>query len=116
MGGAAKPIAKPVALNFKKTVEEMATRAAVEEAAERARTEAHEEYLRSIYPTAADAARRQRKEHDAYATYVRSSKESPYYEPDSQEMTYAGNEEEESDGEFNADLGSTRRRGDKGIW
>lgn len=36
-----------------------------------------------------------------------------YYEH--QQMTYAGDEEEE-DEEFNADLMSSRRRGDKGVW
>ena len=41
----------------------------------------------------------------------------PYYEPEAQEMTYAGDEEDEDDdGEFNTNLYATRRRGDKGIW
>jgi hypothetical protein len=39
------------------------------------------------------------------------------FEPE--QMAYAGDEEEEGaegDSEFNADIGSSRRRGDKGIW
>ena len=101
LGGGAKPVSKPVTLNFRKTVAEMATRAAAEEAADRARTEAHEEYLRSIPTTGRIKAKAPQRPVE-------------YYESDSQEMAYAG--EEESDGEFNADIGSNRRRGDKGIW
>jgi hypothetical protein len=37
-------------------------------------------------------------------------------EPERQRMAYAGDDEEEDDGEFNADIVSGRRRGDKGIW
>jgi len=37
------------------------------------------------------------------------------YEPEFQQMAYAGDEEEDN-GEFNADLVSNRRRGDKGVW
>lgn len=38
-----------------------------------------------------------------------------HYEPEFQQMVYAG-DEDEGDGEFNADLVSNRRRGDKGVW
>ena len=104
LGGGAKPVSKPVTLNFRKTVAEMATRTAAEEAANRARTEAHEEYLRSIPTTGRIKAKAPQRPVE-------------YYESDSQEMAYAGDEgDEESDGEFNADIGSNRRRGDKGIW
>ena len=37
------------------------------------------------------------------------------YEPEFQQMVYAGDDEDE-DGEFNADIISNRRRGDKGVW
>lgn len=40
----------------------------------------------------------------------------PEAEMDGELDGYESVPEEESDGEFNADLGSTRRRGDKGIW
>ena len=87
-GGAPK---KPVAMNFKKTVQDMAARTEKVEAATAARNAAMRPQVK-------------------------------YHETEYQQMTYAGDEEdeeeeeEESDGEFNADLGSTRRRGDKGIW
>ena len=91
LGGSSVP-KKPVTLNFKKTVQDMAARTEKEEAMTAARNA---------------AMRPQTK----------------YREMEYQQMTYAGDEEdgeeeeeEESDGEFNADLGSTRRRGDKGIW
>ena len=82
---------KPVAMNFKKTVQDMVARTEKEEATTAARNAAMRPQVK-------------------------------YHETEYQQMTYAGDEEEEgeeeeeSDGEFNADLGSTRRRGDKGIW
>jgi hypothetical protein len=105
LGGGAKPVVKPVALNFKKTVEVMATRAAAEEASALHRRDAHEDYMRSIATTGRAKAK------------AVTAKYYDDYESESGEMAYAGDEEdEESDGEFNADVGSTRRRGDKGIW
>ena len=92
LGGAAKPVAVKSPMNFKKTVQEMAERVAVEEkkvAAAKPVERVHSyDYQETAYTDG---------------------------EEDYQEMAYAG-DEGDSDGEFNADLVSNRRRGDKGLW
>lgn len=58
------------------------------------------------------------------ASHDYEEEEEPDYEEDTyaprererQRMAYAGDDGEEDDGEFNADIVSGRRRGDKGIW
>ena len=88
LGGAGKAVAKPVTMNFKKTVQESAAR-----------------------PPPPPA----RIQQDVPKAAIRAPPMEDY-ESELEEMAYAGDEGEESEGEFNADLGSTRRRGDKGIW
>jgi hypothetical protein len=110
-GGAPKPVVKPVAMNFKKTVEVMATRAAAEEAAEQSKTHFA---LANVNVNV-----KAKMKVTAKAATEISSWDSCYDDYESEEMPYvsdAGDATEESDSEFNADLGSTRRRGDKGIW
>ena len=94
LGGMAKPVAKAPVLNFKKTVEEMAARVAAEEENQR-------KFQEALGPVMKAPAKRRE-------IMTRNLDDGP--------EDYDGPEEEEDDGEFNADLGSNRRRGDKGIW
>lgn len=124
-GGAPRPppgSAKP-ALNFSKTVADMAEREAQREEEERiaaAAAEAARARARAAasYPTARYRGPPPRstmydEEADAYG----EEEEDDAFEPEYQQMAYAGDDEEaEEDGEFNADIHNTRRRGDKGIW
>ena len=100
---AAKP--KPV-MNFSKTVATMAARAKAEE--EAAAVAAAHAAAEAAY--AAPTVQRRRPAYQLDSRYQDMDGELEGYESAPEE------EEEESDGEFNADLGSTRRRGDKGIW
>ena len=124
LGGAARPApATATALNFSKTVADMAEReehrleeerkAAAAAAAEAARAAAARGPHRPLRyrghvprPTMYD------EDADTYGDEFSDDG----FEPEHQQMAYAGDEEEEGDSEFNADIGSTRRRGDKGIW
>jgi hypothetical protein len=70
--------------------------------------------------TVATMAEKEKEREKAVApSFIRSRPTRPvhpnYYEEDNQQMTYAGDEDDD-DGEFNADLVSNRRRGDKGVW
>lgn len=97
--GAAKLVAKaPPPLNFKKTVEEMASRVAAQEE-QQARRDAAVSPVKKV----------QQRQSQARSSIYRNTDDGP--------EDYDGPEEgEEDDGEFNADMYSTRRRGDKGIW
>jgi hypothetical protein len=89
---------KPV-LNFKQAVKDMIAREAEAEVAAAAAAEAatYAELTSVSQPRKAQTLSRQRI-------------------LDELEDDYDGPEEDESDGEVNADIGSGRRRGDKGIW
>jgi len=96
--GSSKPVAKaPPLLNFKKTVEEMAVRVAADEE-QQARRAAAIGPVKKVLPPA------------PYTHYGDDGPED-YDGPDE-----GGEEGEEGNGEFNAEIYSTRRRGDKGIW
>jgi hypothetical protein len=102
---------KPV-LNFKKTVEEMAVREAEKEAAATtAMKEAVEKAAASQRRTVVAPMRQFAKKPpvDLLDELLGDEEEElQAYESES--------DEEEDDGEFNAELYSDRRRGDKGIW
>ena len=94
-GSAPTPVKKPV-MNFSKTVATMVARVTEEEE-------------KTAVAASTAAAKVQR------LYYPRTILPSRIYEPEFQQMTYAG-EKAEDDGEFNADTVSNRRRGDKGVW
>ena len=96
LGGSVPVSAKKPTLNFSKTVATMVARVTEEED-------------KATVATSIAAAKAQRLYHPR-TLHI------PNYEPDFQQMTYAGDDEEEENGEFNADLVSNRRRGDKGVW
>jgi len=115
--GGSKPVAAKAApvMNFSKTVSTMAARAAAEEDAAKVAAAAAEVAAWSVPAQAvryncARAGRLNQAE-DEHWEYQGED------DFDGQEAGEAGEAgEEEEDGEFNADLTSTRRRGDKGIW
>ena len=123
LGGAPRPApATATALNFSKTVADMAEReerrleeertAAAAAAAEAARAAAFRGPHRPLHYRG-HVPRSTMYDEDA-DTYGDEHSDDGF-EPE--QMAYAGDEEEvEGDSEFNADIGSTRRRGDKGIW
>lgn len=96
LGGSVPAPSKKPAMNFSKTVATMVARV----------TEEEEKTATAAAVAAAKAER---------LYYPRTVLPSRIYEPEFQQMTYAG-DEEDGDGEFNADIVSNRRRGDKGVW
>ena len=107
--GGSMTVAKPKpAMNFSKTVATMAARAKADE--EAAAVAAAQAAAEAAY--AAPTIQRRLPAYQLDARYQEMDGELQGYESAPPEEE----EEEEGDGEFNADLGSTRRRGDKGIW
>jgi len=90
-------------MNFSKTVVTMAARAVVEEK-EAAAARATAAFEATLVPVPS-VTRHRFPQEPAYVDDSYLSDEEDYEGGDGQ-----------SDGEYNADLGSTRRRGDKGIW
>lgn len=105
-------VEKPV-MSFSKTVAAMAAKVKAEEEAAAAAAEAAAAEYRAMNPELSTTRLR--------ATYrlpeVEYEDMEEYDEDDMDDYeTAPPEEEEESEGEFNADLGDTRRRGDRGIW
>lgn len=120
-GGSSSAAAKPKpAMNFSKVVSEMAVREEIRrieeerEAAAAAVAAAHDRTERAMARRHIYARDSYEIQHFAYADDDEDAPNDDYPEESDDEEPPPVAEEE--DGEFNADIGSSRRRGDKGIW
>ena len=101
LGSSASTGAPKPAMNYKQVVKDMIAREAEAEVAAAAAAEAAEYTAMTAAPTPARKT--------VYRQRILDELEDDYSGPEEDEM-------DEDEGEINADIGTGRRRGDKGIW